>query len=217
MRTSRLVFLIALLAALLAVAAGAEARGGGDERAVTVFFTRGELFGPVQRELRDPEAPLATAVGGLLAGPTAAERARGFRTAVPAGTALRGVSIEDGVATVDLSARFAAGGSTASVRTRLAQLVFTATQFPTVTAVRLLLDGRPVREVRRIAVEPPLGRADFAPPPTGGAPPPEPTRKGKASAAVRRLQERLIELGYLAPGSATGFRDEATVHATLAF
>ena len=206
-----------VLAAVLAAApgGGAEARGG-DERAVMVFFTRGELFGPVERELRDPDAPLATALGGLLAGPTAAERARGFRSAVPAGTALRSVSIEDGVATVDLSARFAAGGSIASVRTRLAQLVFTATQFPTVSAVRLMLDGRPVQELRRIAVEPPLRRVDFGPPPTGAAAPP-PQRKGKASAAVRRVQERLIELGYLAPGSATGFRDDATVHATLAF
>lgn len=55
-----------------------------------------------------------------------------------------GINVEDGVATVDLSGEFDDGGGTASMRARLAQLVYTVTRFPTIDAVALQLDGAPV-------------------------------------------------------------------------
>lgn len=81
------------------------------------------------------------AVNDLLSGPTTAERAAGVGTAVPGGTTLRGLRITDGVAVVDLTAEFARGSGSHAERLRLAQLVYTLTQFDTVRGVRLAIDG----------------------------------------------------------------------------
>ena len=62
----------------------------------------------------------------------------------PGGDDLNGVEIEDGVATVDLSEEFDDGGGSAGMFMRLAQIVFTLTQFPSVTGVQFELDGDPV-------------------------------------------------------------------------
>src|SRR5690606_15313075 len=102
-----------------------------------------EHVGPVAREATGP-AVAAGALRGLLAGPTDAERALGFGTAIPAGTTLNGVVVADGVATVDLSGDFASGGGSASMQARVAQVVFTLTQFPTVDSVDFELDGEPL-------------------------------------------------------------------------
>ena len=72
-----------------------------------------------------------------------AEAAAGARSAVPAGTQLLGISLHGGVATVDLTSEFEGDGA-ARQRLGLAQLVYGVTQFPTVHALRLHLDGQPV-------------------------------------------------------------------------
>ena len=112
-----------------------EARGRGTEGLV-----------PVARRVGPDVAPLAAALRQLLAGPTPAQEAASpaIVTAIPDGTRLNGVSVEDGVATVDLSGRYDDGGGSASMFHRLAQVVHTATRFPTVDAVLFELDGEPV-------------------------------------------------------------------------
>jgi hypothetical protein len=62
-------------------------------------------------------------------------------SAIPSGTKLLGLSIAKGVATVDLSGEFAAGGGTASSQYRVAQVVYTLTQFSTVDSVLFKVDG----------------------------------------------------------------------------
>jgi len=111
-----------------------------------VYFLRDEKVGPVARTVRGPQVATA-AMEALLAGPTAEEEALGFTSAVPEGTTLRGVVVEDGVATVDLSSAFGSGGGSLSMTSRVAQVVFTLTQFPTVDAVAFELDGEPVDEL----------------------------------------------------------------------
>jgi hypothetical protein len=76
---------------------------------------------------------------------TADEKAAGLVTMIPTGTKLRGVRISGTVATVDLSAAFASGGGSLSMTDRLAQVVYTATQFSGVHAVSLQLDGKPIK------------------------------------------------------------------------
>ena len=90
-----------------------------------------------------PRVATAT-VEALLAGPTPAERVSGVSTAIPAGTQLLGISIDGGVATVDLTSEYQSGGSSHSMQVRLGQVVCTLTQFPTVRSVRFRLDGAPV-------------------------------------------------------------------------
>ncbi|MFP5488148.1 MAG: GerMN domain-containing protein, partial [Acidimicrobiia bacterium] len=68
----------------------------------------------------------------------------GLLTAIPAGTELRSVNLEDGTATVDLTAEFGSGGGTLSMFARVGQVVFTATQFDTVDRVVFWIDGAPI-------------------------------------------------------------------------
>ncbi|HEY4189376.1 MAG TPA: Gmad2 immunoglobulin-like domain-containing protein, partial [Candidatus Limnocylindrales bacterium] len=84
-------------------------------------------------------------------------------TDVPDGTRLLGLSIKDGIATVDLSAEFESGGVRASILGRLAQVVYTLTQFPTVDGVTFELDGAPVTVFggTGIVLDHPVGRDDY--------------------------------------------------------
>jgi spore germination protein GerM len=110
-------------------------------RTVRLYFVRGEDIGVVSRQIPATKAVATAAVQQLLLGPTALEQGYGFTSEIPVGTDLRGVTIKNGTATVDLSRDFEAGGGTLSVSLRLAQLVYTLTQFPTVDAVEFYLNG----------------------------------------------------------------------------
>ena len=104
------------------------------------------------------------ALEALLAGPSRGEHASGVATAIPQGTRLLGISIQNGVATVDLTSEYQAGGGSRSLQTRLAQVVYTLTQFPTVKTVRFQLDGAPVDvfSSEGIVLDHPVGRSDYA-------------------------------------------------------
>lgn len=105
----------------------------------------GPFLVPVAREISTPAAPATPTVEWLLDGPTQAEvdGAPSITTAIPAGTELLGLSVSGGVATVDLSAEFASGGGSLSMLSRVAQVVFTLTQFPTVDEVAFEIEGVP--------------------------------------------------------------------------
>ncbi|WP_199547219.1 GerMN domain-containing protein [Streptomyces sp. N35] len=127
-----------------------------------VYFLHGERVSPVPRTVRAP-ATAAEALRALLAGPSRTERAQGRTTAIPSGTVLRSVAVEDRVATVDLSSRYDDGGGSLSMRARVAQVVFTATRSPAVHKVRFELDGKPVTTLggEGIVLNRPVSRADF--------------------------------------------------------
>ncbi len=108
-------------------------------------FTGNEGLVPVLREVPQTKAVATAAMRALLEGPAAAEMATSpaMYTAIPDGTTLLGVTIKDGVATVDLSKEFESGGGSESMLQRLGQVVYTLTQFATVDGVRFELDGTP--------------------------------------------------------------------------
>jgi germination protein M len=119
----------------------------------------------VQREIPStPRIALAT-LRELVDGPSAADEAMidGISTAVPAQTLVLDVSIDDGLATVDLSREFESGGGSFSMFARLAQVVYTVTQFPTVDEVQFELDGRPVTVFsgEGIVLDHPVSRDDY--------------------------------------------------------
>lgn len=154
--------LAGLLSASLALALGVAACGGagddaGQETRALVYFLREGRIGPAARQVSDRETE-RTAVEALLAGPSADEGTAGLTTRIPSGTRLADLEVTGGVATVDLTGAF--GDPADAVRaSRLAQVVFTLTQFPTVTAVRVLDDGDPVAGGPTPGR--PLRRADF--------------------------------------------------------
>jgi hypothetical protein len=146
------------LAALLALAliVGVAVPGGASDKAGTidgvVYFllddngtetSPGPYLVAVHRTL-DASLPATTAMQALLDGPTNQEkRKQGISSAIPARTKLRGISISGGVATVNLSGRFDNGGGSSSMQARLAQVVWTLTQFPTVDGVKFKINGTP--------------------------------------------------------------------------
>lgn len=106
---------------------------------------------PVHRSVDRTTAVARAAMEQLLSGPTEDERAHDVTvgtigTQIPDGTRLLGIGIESGIATVDLSGEFASGDILGDEReswaSRLAQVTFTLTQFPTVESVRFMVDGR---------------------------------------------------------------------------
>jgi Sporulation and spore germination len=139
------------LAGALALSASASAA----TPTISVFFLRGEQLASVQRH----GSSATDAVRALIAGPTRAERKRGFRTYILRGAELHSVNVAGGVATVDLSARFVSGKDSGSLLARLAQLVRTVSATGTpqvrqpVAVARMTYDfaevGMPVRVVAR--------------------------------------------------------------------
>jgi spore germination protein GerM len=104
---------------------------------LTALGWRGRLVAEPRPEARSPKAALRA----LLHGPTAAERARGIRSALPAGTRLVRLRVVRGTATVGL-----AGGSrrawVADGFYATAQVVYTLTARPGIERVWMRVGGR---------------------------------------------------------------------------
>ena len=111
---------------------------------VKVYYLRGERLAIAHRQVAAPTV-LRGALSAVLAGPTPDERAAGLSTEIPPGTTLRDVSLADGQAIIDLAGDYESGGGTLSMTARLAQVIFTATQFDNVDRVVFWLDGEPVQ------------------------------------------------------------------------
>jgi germination protein M len=119
---------------------------------------------PVLREVPKTTLVATAAMDALLAGPTSDESGdRTITSAVPDGSRLLGLSIRNGVATVDLSTEFDSGGGSASMRYRLGQVVYTLTQFATVRSVVFQIEGQTVTVFgsEGIVLDGPVARADF--------------------------------------------------------
>jgi hypothetical protein len=131
---------------------------------VTIHLTRGERLASVTR--RVPRVPRigSAALEQLFQGPTPEEEADGYGTQIPAGTRLRDLAITDGVATVDLSSEFEEGGGTLALTVRLAQVVCTLDEFPTVDGVRFAIDGTVVDVFSGdgLIIDEPVACSDYA-------------------------------------------------------
>lgn len=154
----RLVVLVTALF-VLTTAASAAPRGS----AITVYLVHNGKVAPVRRTATGTPAPARASLELLLRGPSAAERRAGYSTAVPSGTRIRALALRGGVLTVDLTRRFESGGGSMSMLLRVAQVVHTATRFPSVARVSFRLDGTPVTAIggEGVVVGPSVSRADF--------------------------------------------------------
>jgi hypothetical protein len=144
-----------------------ESGAGGEEPVgnVTyeVWFAEGESLFVTYRSQESTPRVGSAAVQAQLGGPDEFEQGYGLSTAVPEGTQFLGLRIEGGVAYVDLTSEFESGGGTLSMQMRLAQVVYTLTQFPTVEGVLFSLDGERVSVIggEGIVVDQPLRRRNF--------------------------------------------------------
>jgi hypothetical protein len=132
----------------------------GELTAVALYFLRDGMIGVAVRGVPATSMPATAALTALLEGPDRRERAAGLTTAFDGDFRLGSVTIEGRTAFIDLTA------SAYSVRSgswpgMMGQLVYTATQFPTVDDVVVEFQGK-----RRSASGAPggdttLSRADF--------------------------------------------------------
>jgi Sporulation and spore germination/Immunoglobulin-like domain of bacterial spore germination len=118
----------------------------GKEVAARVYFVRQEKVATAGRFISTPNATTVL-LKQLLAGPSRFETDIGMSTEIPAGTEVLDATIDGRVAIVDLSAEFASGGGSLSMQLRVAQVVFTLTQFDTIDAVTILIDGEAVKAI----------------------------------------------------------------------
>lgn len=96
----------------------------------------------VMRAIPFTKAPLTASLNALLSGPTKAEQNQTCTSLIPAGSRLLGATIRDGVAYLNFSGEFEINtvgveGYTA----QMMQIVYTATNFPTVNSVQFLING----------------------------------------------------------------------------
>jgi hypothetical protein len=139
--------------------------GGESQGTVTyqVWFTKGESLHVAKRTQAATRRVGTAALEALFEGPESFEAETGLGTAIPQGTQLLGLEIEDAIAFVDLTSEFESGGGSLSMTMRLAQVVCTLDQFPTVKGVLFKLDGEPVDVFsgEGIVLDHPVGCGDY--------------------------------------------------------
>ncbi|NLX27329.1 MAG: hypothetical protein GXY61_15445, partial [Lentisphaerae bacterium] len=97
----------------------------------------------VTRDVPRTDSPLSETLSALFSGPNGAESSRNLRSLIPHGTRLLSASVKDGVATLNLSEEFQFNQfGIEGYLGQLAQIVFTATAFPTVSSVQILIEGQ---------------------------------------------------------------------------
>ncbi|GIW04739.1 MAG: hypothetical protein KatS3mg059_1359 [Thermomicrobiales bacterium] len=134
---------------------------------VAVYFFRDGKVAPATRV----EKPLSETIfdvtlKALLAGPQPDETAFGLTSAIRADTRLRGpvqVDPTTRTASVDFLRGFRSQDATLQAR-RMAQVVFTLTQFPAITRVTFLVNGKPLEALnaRGRVIDGPATRDDYA-------------------------------------------------------
>lgn len=130
---------------------------------LNLYFMRSDKLGVAHRTVAKTPQVGTAALRELLKGPSSQEQAAGLSTAIPAGTKLLGLSIANNIATVNLSSEYASGGGSLSVTARLAQVVYTLTQFSTVEKVSFMLNNKPVTTFSSegLILDHPVGRSDY--------------------------------------------------------
>jgi germination protein M len=134
-----------------------------DTMTIRAYFSRDEKMCAASRVIPETQQVGAAAMKALLEGPTRVEKQGGMVSTIPEGTTFLGLEVEDGIATVDLSKEYSSGGGSLSMMMRLAEVVFTLTQFPTVDGVSFKLDGEPIDVLggEGIIIDHPMSRADY--------------------------------------------------------
>ncbi len=97
----------------------------------------------ITRPVYYDDSPLTATLTALLAGLTSSELNKGLLSLIPQGTEIRGVTISNGTATIDFNEALSFNSfGKEGLESELKQIVFTATEFPTVDKVQILINGQ---------------------------------------------------------------------------
>lgn len=118
---------------------------------------------PVIRRISYEASPLTQTLNTLLYGPNVSELSRNLVTMIPDKTKILSIKIEKGIATIDFNEAFMFNSNgREGMEAQLAQIVYTATQFPTVSEVQFLIEGEKKTYLNDGSyIELPLSRSSF--------------------------------------------------------
>ena len=138
-------------------------------RKARLYFTTVDQSGKIQlksviRPIPASDSPLKDTLENLLKGPTSQELNLGLVSMIPTDARLRGVVVRGDTAFVDFneSFRFNAQGIDA-MDAQIRQIVYAATEFPSVKKVQIQIEGASVRYLgtEGMRIDAPLGRESF--------------------------------------------------------
>ena len=118
----------------------------------------------VMRTVEDTASPLTETLRTLLAGPEASEVNQGLITMIPPAVTLNRVYVSERIAYIDVSESFRFNPlGREGLDAQVQQIVFSATEFPGVEMVQILIDGRLVEFLgsEGTYIGKPIGRATF--------------------------------------------------------
>lgn len=86
------------------------------------------------------------------------ELIRAHHSPIPSGTTLRGIKVEDGLATVDFSGAFQTNfhGSDTEEAQTINSVLLTLGQFPSISRVQILVEGKPIDALSQLSINEPL-------------------------------------------------------------
>lgn len=148
---------------------GRQSPAEGRERRARLFFVSVDDTGSISlhgllRTIAYENAPLTATLNELLAGPASTELHQGYISLIPPGVQLRRVAVQGSVATIDFSEQFRFNRlGQEGLSAQLQQIVYSATEFSTVTAVQILINGEKVDYLgpEGLFVGDPIGRSSF--------------------------------------------------------
>ncbi|MGP1594171.1 MAG: GerMN domain-containing protein [Treponema sp.] len=117
-------------------------------RSFTLYWIRIDSDGTILRQAKThiiphSDSPLTDVLTLLLKQPAEEKEKNSVLSLIPAGTQLRSVRVQDSIAFIDLSDEFQFNQyGIEGYLAQLAQIVFTATEFSTVDAVQILIEGQ---------------------------------------------------------------------------
>lgn len=118
---------------------------------------------PILRRISYESSPLTQTLNTLLFGPNSSELKRDLVSMIPNDTQIYSIRIDKGIASIDFNEAFMFNANgREGMEAQLAQIVFTATQFPTVSAVQFLVEGEKRAYLNDgIYIGEPLSRSSF--------------------------------------------------------
>jgi spore germination protein GerM len=138
-------------------------------RVATLYFIRVDDDGTisrhdVQRTVSVSDSPMSDALAALMAGPDADEISRGFISLIPSGTRLLSAQVRGSTAYLNFNDAFMYNRyGIEGYAGQLKQIVYTATVYPTVKDVQILIDGQKREYLGGdgVYIGKPLSRASF--------------------------------------------------------
>lgn len=119
----------------------------------------------VNRKFIASDTPLVDSINLLLAGPSRKEGKNKIITLFPANTKLLNAEVKGNIAYLNFNSEIETGVGPSMLQARLYQIVYTATQFPNVKGVIILINNKQKKSfsAEKISLSHPLTRLDTTP------------------------------------------------------